>query len=227
MSAILDFSDDYLQWMFPEPITFHSLRTGGDYMRDTIRTTRRRAIQTKEMAASGGVYTAGDVVWLIPGVLFPQQSMGGPPKEGDIIEDRDGNEWTVLNKQGGRRDAVDYRTFKCTTRNLVIAALLKDSITIETCGSGSLDAGVVEVKAWTPLVAGLAARVQPLADETNDQRGIRGTQKRYDVYLSREVVIPDVTRVRVPWAGGYLDVTAYKSRGSISDLATLEAVGKV
>ncbi|MGA2031671.1 MAG: hypothetical protein ABSG68_05405, partial [Thermoguttaceae bacterium] len=51
----------------------------------------RRAVTTREAAASGGRYTTSDVTWHLPAA-----ELSAPPQLADIIRDQDGCRWTVL-----------------------------------------------------------------------------------------------------------------------------------
>ncbi|MBY0523430.1 MAG: hypothetical protein K2R98_08520 [Gemmataceae bacterium] len=218
----LDLSQDYKSWDSIEPVTYRSVRKTGE-MADGIPVARRRPVTFKEMTASGGAYQAGDVVWLLPTALLSVAI--GTPKEADVVEDGDRCPWTVLTAQGQRRDRNGYQTWKLTCRNLVVAYDLQDLVTIERA-YGVLDAAGVEVRTWQPLYQALPCRMQPLVGELADERAIRGTAVRYDVFLSRDVAV-DVTRDRVAWPaalGGYLEIKGYRNRERIDELPALECV---
>jgi len=214
---------EYLCWDNTEEVLYSSMGREAAYMEDTIAVAKRRALNIREAAASGGVYQAGDIVWLIPAVLYPKSM--DVPKPADIITDRDGNEFTVLSAQGQRRDATGYQTYRCVTRNLAIAALMHDTVTIETPDSGTLDASHTELKTWRPLYAGVKCRVQPLDATVGAERAIRDMTTKYEVFLSRELAI--TTRERVVWPNaltGYLTITAYRNRQRIDELPVIECV---
>lgn len=85
----------------------------------------RRAVSTREVAASGGVYRAGDTKWHLPDA---EVSTSAPPRVGGLLIDGDDNEWSIL--------AVDEHTlgnrWRCWCRKNTIADLGTDSqITIK------------------------------------------------------------------------------------------------
>ena len=224
---LLDGTVEYLTWDNVEAITLEVSRKGGVYMSVAVPGAKRRALSLREMAASGGVYQAGDITWLIPAVLYPKSLEA--PKPADVVIDGDRNEYTVLSAQGQRRDATGYQTYKLVCRNLRVAYLMQDLLTVESVVGTHLDTSGVEIKDFAPVVTGVPCRFQEIGNEVKDGRAIRGTERRFEIFLSRELDI-DIARSRIPYSGvvgGALDITGYRSRMSITDLPTLEAVGRV
>lgn len=226
----LGMEEDYLLWEFTEPILFESSRppTPTDGPRNpnavcAIEVAKRRSLKLREMAASGGVYTSQDRVFLVPGALLPS---GLRPKPSDVVQDKDGDRWTVLEADVNRYGT----TWRLTSRNLVLAEDLRDSIWIERA-SLSIDPAGVKVKAWptgtgprggsTPY-SDLPARVQLMTQEVADQRGIRGAKGSLAVIVGRQVVIDQETdRVRLR-DGTYLDIVGIHDPQTIDKLPTLD-----
>ncbi len=222
-------SEDWTVWDNVEPIRVRSVRTvpstGGDAV-DAPISALRRAPTVKEQAASNGVYTASDVVFLIGA----SQVTTGPLKPRDVVTDRDGTDFTILEAMLGANRAH----WRLMTRDLVIAYQLYDTVNVEKAGV-TYDASGAALRAWpsgtpsggTTLYANLQCRVQPRESTIADERGMRGQQITYDVYLSQDLAAFDVRECRVVFGSVVLDIERYSSSESISDLARLECRLKV
>lgn len=198
-----------------------------------VPVAKRRNLTNRERAASGGVYTSLDQVWIIPAALLP----GVLPKPADVVvETLDGSNgqlpgtrWTVLETSLGK----NRQTHRLTCRDLVLAYDLRDSITIERPAI-SYDAAGVPVKAFPSdaqpggvvLYADLPARIQLVSKEIAEQRGVRGLEGKYEVTVGQEV---DVTSEdRIVLAGGmYLDIVGYQNAQRIDELPKIIAERRV
>jgi hypothetical protein len=238
----LDLSEDYLVWDNPETVTVEAVRRSphppsDDLFRpgatgpsvptlwdpshseaEAALVAKRRALTRRELLASGGVYTAADMVWLVPAA---EMVPGKDIKPGDAVRDQDGRRWTVLDLQLGKW----RETWKLTCRDLILALGLRDMVDVQRAEI-SFDAAGAAVKTVPPdggttLYASLPARVQPTSEETADARGIRGEQVRYDVIVGRQVQInPAEDRVR--WRGRTLDVVRLRAPELITELPVIE-----
>jgi hypothetical protein len=154
------------------------------------------------------------------------------------VTDRFGTPFVVLSAMGLEYDVAldDYEEWRLICRNLRIAFQLTDYITIEA-PLANLDGTVNEVKQWVPRYTRLPAKVELLSSEIAEERGIRGAENAYAVYLAVEVDII-VSRDRVVWQAQpigpgptppkvYLDTVSYVSRQSIADLSTLNCKAAV
>jgi len=216
----LDLADDWMQWDSLEPITLVSTRINGDAP-DTVLQTKRRAITYREVAASGGAYVGGDVVFLFPAPLV----LNGPPKPGDVLLDLEENRFTVLQEVGQRRDRAGYQTHRVVTRNLAIAFDLRSlDVSIETPRLTNDEAGV-ELRTWATLYAAgsFRCKVQKIEDAVADERAIRGMKGAYKVYLDRELVVTNKDRVTWPAAPAkYLEIVKYTPAAGLGDLPVID-----
>lgn len=199
-----------------------------------LEVAKRRNMTQRELSASGGVYTSLDQIWIAPDVLFPVNVISKP---GDVVvelpdgtpESQPGTRWTVLDWAWGK----NRQTRRLTCRDLVLAYDLRDSITIERC-TLSYDAAGVPVKRFpsdaTPggivLYAGLPARVQLIGKPTEEERGVRGSAGKYEIFVGREIDVTDQDRVLLS-NGMYLDVLDYLHAQEIAELPRIVATRKI
>ncbi len=229
----LDLSSDFQVWDNTTALQYQNTSKLGS-QQDHIPTAKRRAINKREQTASNGAYQAGDVVFIIPAGFFLQ----GNPRQGDIVthpNDDSGEEFTVLGADGGKLDAAGvYQTWKLTCRNLVIAFGLHDTINIELAGI-TYDAAGAAVRLWpTGAEAGgqilyeeLPCRVQPDQADIADERGRRGQQTNYTIFVSKQLPRLDVRECRILWQGKALDILSYRAAEQIGELPQIKAVRKV
>lgn len=239
----IDATANWLVWDNTEAVTYTSHRTttasAGDAVLANV-TAKRRNPSDRELAVSQGVYTSQDLVWLVPQANLTGLTPGGDKepvaKPADTITDAAGNVWTVLE--------VFFNTLKSTwrlmTRNLAIAFDLQDAVDIQRY-TLTYDAAGAPVRAWpdnnvgTILAAGstpyaaLPARAQLLTDEIKDERGLRGFQGNYAVYLSQQVQVTQEDRVKwtdkstSPATVRYLDILGIHNPLRIDELPVLDA----
>lgn len=190
-----------------------------------IPVVKRRGILGKELAASGGVYTGNDVVFLVPQVLMPW-----PAKPADVVTDDTGTRYTVL----GADLLKNLWTWKLTTRDLILAFDLRDSINIERA-SISYDAAGAAVKSFPTqtdngttggsyLAQNMPARVQLLTDAIRDERGIRGFVGTHAIIIADQVNV--IAEDRVAWTVNevttYFDIVGYHNPERIDELPVLD-----
>lgn len=195
-----------------------------------IPVAKRRNLTMRELAASGGVYTSDDQVYLLPDALFPPGSE--PTKSGDVIietqdlsaEARPGTRWTVLEVGWGK----NRQTRRLTCRNLVLAYDLRDTIIIERPAVSYDKAGVpvksfpsdASAPAGVTLYASLPARVQLVTKDIAEQRGIRDLEGKYRVIVGQEVDVTQQDRVLLS-SGMYLDIVSYENAQRIDELPAI------
>jgi hypothetical protein len=246
----LDLSQDFDTIDDLEPIRYTSVRLSGS-MQAALPRCKRRALTRKELAASGGVYQANDVALLtswrqIQGLA----SQGREPKPGDTWQSGGDTPasgtggppatYTVLEVTGGKRDGSGhYQTWRLTSRNLVLAFDLQDTIDIQL-PTIIYDAAGTAIRTWPEngagqtIYPGLAARVQLISDDTVDERGIRGFVGNYAVIVATQV--PAVTmEARIRWPAvsktrpgidtvQYLDIKGVHNPSRIDELPVLDAL---
>ncbi len=110
--------DEWRFWPNLETVTLRVVDLDG-YTEHAILKAKRRAVQIREQAASGGAYVASDLVWLIPNELLPA---GVTIKPADVIRDAASVDWTVLAVQPRGKFG---NTWRVTTRSLVLVADLR------------------------------------------------------------------------------------------------------
>jgi hypothetical protein len=194
---------------------------------------KRRNLRRHELSASGGVYTAGDQVYLIPDNQFP---LNTPSKPGDVVVDlvsedegRPGTRWTILEVGWGKNR--NTRRFMC--RDLVLSYELRDSITIERPLLVYDQAGV-PVKHFPSdgamqgitLYADLPARCQLISKAIAEKYAIRGLEGKYRIVVGQELDVSQEDRVILP-NGEYCDIVGYENAMRIDELPVVIAERKV
>lgn len=183
---------------------------------------KRRAVSLRERAASGGALVGTDQVVLIPTATLPP---GVAPKLGDVVITADGARRTIIEEAVNRWG----QTYRAVTRDLVFSQQLDDLVDVQRPLIVT-DAAGATVQVWpgapppcgVVLYAGLPCRVQPQRAELRDDRGIRGSEVRYDVFVSRELQL----RVddRLVWRGRFLDVVGYRQSQTLTDVPVVECL---
>lgn len=160
-----------------EDLIVRSRRTTGDFA-DYKVSSKRRALGFKEFVASGGVYTAQDLIWLIPAELVTV----GPIKPADILEPIDGQRWTVLEAPLIAEESY----YKCICRNLVIANDLRDLIDIWEA-TNTQDAQANRTPTFAALHSKIPGRIQPIAGTIENTLGKFGLTKTYIAFLATQL----------------------------------------
>lgn len=234
------FATDYLTWDNTEPVQYERARHGDSFppadrtkpsqadILAPISVAKRRAVNRKELAASAGVYTPKDLVWLIPQAVL---TTGLVPKPGDAVLDNNGDRWTVLELALNKFK----QTWRLTCRNFVLSEALYDKIDILRANL-DIDAAGAYVKNFDDalgiqnngmryLYRQLPCRVQLITNEIVDERGIRGFQATTQIILSKQI---DVTfEDRVIFGDKIFDITGYHNPERIDELPVLDVLEKV
>ncbi len=209
----------------PPVVPFDGAAAPAGSQSDTIPVAKRRALTRKELAASAGAYTGGDLVWLIPAAVLPSWLT---PKVGDVLIPAEGDRYTALDVALNK----GRQTWRLTTRNLAVAFDLRDLIQIER-PQISYDDPSGAIRKLFPsgpgprggevLYANLLSKVHLEDQEISEERGIRGTKRVYSIIVSREVAVTDQDRVLLPWSGAYLEIRGYHQAQQIDMLPVIEA----
>lgn len=158
----------------------------------------RRALGTREAAASNGKYTTSDVrIHVDPEAVDPD------PIIGDVITDGDGTRWTVLETSletlGTRR--------ACICRALAIVNGLTQRVKIEEMTVTKGDVGQ-PVSTWTE-VKSVAAKIQPEASyPTMGDKQARSNRLTYSAWFEEDVQLTSNRRV-VDYEGNDYTVDSY------------------
>jgi hypothetical protein len=125
----------------------------------TVSHALRRAVTTREAAASDGRYTTSDVAWHLPAAELPFT-----PRLGDMICDGSGQRWTILSAV----HATLGSRWRCLARSLALVFGLDDVLAVlRPSGSNSSD------PIWTVWRTGIRARIQPASTERDGQQTVR------------------------------------------------------
>lgn len=191
--------DEWRFWPNLEAITLRVAATSG-YTSHAVAYAKRRAVTSKEIMASGGVYTASDLVWLIPNELLPS---GVEPKPADQIRPTEGTDWTVLEIAPRGKFG---NTWRIVTRNLVLAADLRDTCDVLRPSFAQSAAGQ-----RTPVFAVAYDEIPCRLQETNhdvlnDFQGGPTDRREYTLWVSQRLTlragdVAEVAGVRYDVAG--------------------------
>jgi len=222
MPTTIDLSEDYLVWDNTSQISYSPIVRGATPTPLSLL-AKRRAITTREMMASNGVYVASDVKFLIPAAPITDPFA---PKPGDEIEDDDGTVYTVLEVPWNKAK----QTYHAISRNLAIANDLRDTITIQKAARTQDSIGGVVRDVWSTLYASVSARLQPQDASIADARGVEGQEVRFTIPVSRQLPLLDVRECRVLvvshdyLSGRVLDIERFTMAEQIGELPRIEAV---
>lgn len=208
----LDFGNDYQIWDNPEAVTLVSVATAGN-TNVPVATALRLPMTTKEIVASGGVYTGQDVIWMLPGALLGATV----PKPADRVQDAAATDWTILEVSKGILD----RMYKCTARDLVLANGLRDAVDIfRPTNSQDAVGNRVPIYGAVPIYSAIPGKLQDLGGDAEDVHGKRGLRKRYSCWLGQRVVVTTEDQVRV--SGVTYQITGYADPDRIDVLMRLD-----
>lgn len=227
MPPTVDVSNDWQCWDGLEAITYTSRRVTGDSV-GAVPFAKRHEMTNRELQASDGVYTAEDIIWIVPANQLTEIMSAGTdtnrrqPKPGDTIYDTDENTWTVL----AVAKQVMGSLWRLVTRNLVIAYDLKDIISIERPTLGQ-DASAATTRSWPPtggstVYDSIAAAVQLVTDEIIAERGLLGFKGTYVIFLSQQVTITKEDRVK--FGSQYFQILGIRNPTRLDELPVLDVV---
>jgi hypothetical protein len=190
MALTLDPSGDWACWDGLEPVTYRSVARTGDVDAE-VASALRKKLGYKELAFSGGVYTSQDRKWLVPQSLL-SAALDTPPKPADLVIDQDAVPWTVLEVD---RDELQ-KVWELTTRNIVLAFDLRDTVSIERPTFAQDAAAGRTFTTYTTAYAGVAARVQEQTADSAEERGKRVKVRQFAVYVGRRLYLQEGDRLK-------------------------------
>lgn len=153
MTLSLDLSHDFAVFDGGQNVVIRGPRSAaGVVPADRPTAALRRSVTTREIAASRGKYTAGDVRW-----HFPTAQIPSAPALGSTIVEEDGRAWTVLETS---LQTLGSR-WSCTARAWEITAGLGELVTVLQAEWTKTASGVPTAE-WREVRRGIAARIQPL-----------------------------------------------------------------
>jgi len=154
-----------------EAVTLEGIGSSGSI---SINGALRRAVNTREAAASNGHYQRGDTVWHLPA-----DGLGVEPCLGCVLIDNAGVRWTVLEVS---RQTLGSR-WRLITRAVEIRGGLDERITIQVAEWRAGRGGDAR-PTWKDWRCGVTARIQPEAAEVAVEAHRRHTQTDYRIYLA-------------------------------------------
>ena len=212
MPLTLDLSADYAVFDNLEAITYTAVKNAGN-VTASIPKALKRALNFKELAASGGVYTSKDGKFIVPTTLLTAASI--VPKPADLITDGDGVVWTVLEANTQVFDTVAH----CVVRAMAIAYDLRDLVTIKR-PTNSQDAAAGRMPTFADLYTSLACRIQEQDGSEQVERGKRLTRKTYTIFLGQQVSVETTDRVMDADSNIY-EIKAWRNPDQIGQLMEL------
>lgn len=145
----------------------------------------RRAATTREAEPTEGQVQQADAVFHLP-----IANLATPPAPGEAIIDSDAVVWTVL---AVARHVITGR-WRCTARNVVIAAGLDNRVTIQIAQFTAGSHGSAE-PIWVDWKVNLPARIQPLATTPGNPQQRLAPEQTHVVYVVEELALADLARV--------------------------------
>lgn len=172
----------------------------------------KRAITTREAAASQGRYTAADVRWHIP-----IEECVVTPAMGDVIIDGDSVRWTVLEVQ---KATLESR-WACVCRDVAIVAGLDDTIIVDVATYTKGDGGAEEAT-WRVFQSGVRARIQPDRVEVRIENDARIASKRYLIYADAALDLDQTYRIK-DREGNTYTILSITNAERVGEVMTIEA----
>ncbi len=204
-------------WPYREDITLR-VRTAlpGTYtdhaMTATDGAAKRRALNSREKGNTAGVYTGGELVWLLPDANLPS---GVTPAIGDLIQDAGGTDYTILSVDLNRW----RQTYKCQTVSLALANGLTETGTLTRPTNAQDDAGRQTLATYTTIGTS-ACRVQPVDSTVGQVMDRRTMPRRHTAFLATALAAR--AKDRFVAGGVTYTVTALRNPERIDELQTLD-----
>lgn len=208
----LDLSQDYRIFDNLEAGTLTSKRTSGDVM-FPVEQALRRALTKKELADSYGRYTGLDVVWHLPKDLIPAVD----PKPGDIwTDDETETDWTILEAKFNTLKSM----WRCVSRDPVIVFDLRQLLDVYE-PTAALGVTGVREPVYAASYTAIAGRIQEADGSQVEDRGKRGTLKRFNIFVADQLTLTTDSQIR--HNGTIYSVKGWRGRESIGQLMTITA----
>ena len=177
-------STDYFAWDNTESVTYtvygQTVANIGYTQPYTISKAKRRNISNADVPTQKtGIFTADDLVWLLPSALVPSEVR---PNPNDYITDSDNKIWTVLDTQLNNLKS----TWRLNCRDLILAEKLSNVIKISRPNNVKDSAGG-RVTEYSNFMVNIPARIQEVGTETGDNFGKKAIVTRYEIYCGLKV----------------------------------------
>lgn len=182
----------------------------------TTENALRRMVTTREAAASGGKYTAGDVRWhldQIDSVAYISYGTLSAPRVGERIVDSGNTIWTILAVE----EATLGSRFGCVCRNMAVYHGLNEKVNIERSTQTKGVHGE-PLLTWEARAYDVLAKVHVSGDSQTDERSARTHRRTATVYFAEDVDL-DPQRDRIVQPDGTVwMVESYSMPESIDQL---------
>ena len=167
-------------------------------------------IRTREIAASNGRYTAGDVRFHVPvdNTTAPPAVVIVPPTSG-------GEVYTILDVDNAGMSGI----YKCGSRLLDIYNELNTLITVQVA-TWSKNANGVQAATWANEATSIRAKIQPATEQIETDEGARGVKKRFTIFLEAERTLDHDRRIVGPDSSIY-KILAYQGRDRLDQLPSV------
>lgn len=210
-----DFTDNGEIWDNPESVTLISVTPSETNI--SVSRALRLPLTTREIAASNGVYTSQDCRWLLPGSLLtaaqsprPRWRIQAANEYGDTVD------WTILDRSYSTMTDL----FRCTCRDLVLVADLRDSISVLRPTNTKNAAGIRYPTYNQTPYSSIAAKIQQVDSELMDDLGKQSFRKRYICYVSQDLTVTKDDRVTC--SGTTYQIIGYRNPSRIDALFEMD-----
>lgn len=177
----------------------------------SVAHAKRRSITTREVSASFGRYTSGDVNWHLP-----VSELASQPKLGSKIVDSGGVYWTVINVENCTRGT----RWKCASRALEIVAGLDTTIRIQRARFTKDNSGAAVSEFFDSDV--VKAKIQETGANNTVEASLSLTRRTFDIILAEEVNVDSTCQVIGPDGTAY-QVDSYERAETIDSLPVIRA----
>lgn len=215
----LDLDEFYKFWPNTETICFRSDQTASDSDGNVLTCSLkafRRAPTYRELAASGGVYTGQDLVWLVPNTLLPP---GVSPKPGDLVIDNEENEWDVL--EASKNAFSSHWRLIC--RDPVIVFDLRDTFTIKA-PTNAQDAAGARTPTLTATGTTYNGRFQLVSEAPAEGRGKTLLRREYQLFTAVEITGLSHEHQVLDSSSNVYEFLRYTNRARLGELSMIECV---
>jgi hypothetical protein len=186
MPITFDRTKEYLIWDYTEAVSYTvygvPFSNGNNYEETfTIAVAKRSTISNRDVPSQRtGIFTSDDLVWNIPQALIP---IGKRPNPNDYITDSEGRRWTVLDTTNGNRG----NTWRLTTRNLILAENLRQTISLQRPANTKDAAGGRVASGYTTILSNVPARIQETGATSSDILGKKQVRTQYDCHCGQRL----------------------------------------
>ncbi len=146
----------------------------------------RRFDRRFEAAPSEGVYQAAHAVWHLPAADLAQA-----PRPGDTVLDSLQRRWTI---RAVEQTAAGTR-WRVQTEAIGLDPARQDTLEVLQPVYTRTESGA-EVATWQTVATGLAARIQPVAEQVHTAAGRQWTAARVTIYLAQPAAVDAGCRLR-------------------------------